>query len=204
MQGSYHKCVEKTYFLILRFELIGYFFCLLISYTNVGTNLTAVGNIGYNQFEVNSFFKMKPNDAGEFRQTAGLVYKELPDITSNIAGTVKNSSVLSALGFRYGVEYWHALTPKLGVQGNAHIFPLITGQTTTNGQAFVPSTSLQAGFLFSYRWSKNLTTLGGYAYRTDKMEYKTAPSTNFPSPAAEKNSVTLKGHYLNLFLEYQL
>lgn len=166
--------------------------------------VSGFGNIGYNQFEVNSFFKMKPNDAGEFRQTAGLVYKELPDVTSNFAGTVKNSSVLSALGFRYGVEYWHALTPKLGVQGNAHIFPLITGQTTTNGQAFVPSTSLQAGFLFSYRWSKNLTTLGGYAYRTDKMEYKTAPSTNFPSPAAEKNSVTLKGHYLNLFLEYQL
>lgn len=166
--------------------------------------VSGFGNVGYNMFEINSFFKIKPNDAGEFRQTAGLVYKELPDVTSNFAGTVKNNSVLSALGFRYGAEYWLAITPKLGLQANAHIFPLIAGQTTTNGQAFVPSTSLQAGFLASYRWSKNLTTLMGYAYRTDKMEYKTAPALNFPAPAAEKNSVTLKGHYLNLFLEYQL
>lgn len=166
--------------------------------------VSGFGDIQYKMLEVNSFFKMKPNDAGEFRQTAGIVYKELPDVTSNFAGTVKNNSVLSAMGFRYGAEYWLAITPKLGLQANAHIFPLITGQTTTNGQAFVPSTSIQAGFLASYRWSKNLTSLIGYAYRTDKMEYKTAPSQNFPTPGAEKNSVTLKGHYLNLFLEYQL
>ncbi|AZZ37700.1 hypothetical protein CIK05_13140 [Bdellovibrio sp. qaytius] len=178
----------------------GYFVALESSTLSV----SGFGNVNYNMFELNSFFKMKPNDAGEFRQTAGLVYKELPDLTSNFAGTVKNNSVLSALGFRYGAEYWLAMTPKLGLQANGHIFPMITGQKTTNGQAFVPSTSIQAGFLVSYRWSKNLTTLGGYAYRTDKMEYKTAPSPNFPSPAAEKNSVTLKGHYLNLFLEYQL
>ncbi|WP_409478065.1 hypothetical protein [Pseudobdellovibrio sp. HCB154] len=162
------------------------------------------GDIKYNMFEVNSFFKMKPNDAGEFRQTAGVVYKELPDLTTNFAGNVRNTSAIAALGLRYGVEYWHAMTPKLGLQANAHIFPLIAGQKTTNGQAFVPSTSVQAGFLISYRWSKNLTTLGGYAYRTDKMEYKTAPTSTFPNPAADKNSATLKGHYLNLFLEYQL
>lgn len=178
----------------------GYFVAVEASTLSV----TGFGDVNYNMFEINSFFKMKPNDSGEFRQTAGLVYKELPDLTSNFAGTVKNNSAISALGFRYGAEYWLAMTPKLGLQANAHIFPLITGQTTTNGQAFVPSTSIQAGFLVSYRWSKNLTTLGGYAYRTDKMEYKTAPSQNFPSPAAEKNSATLKGHYLNLFLEYQL
>lgn len=166
--------------------------------------VSGFGDVNYNMFEVNSFFKMKPNDAGEFRQTAGLVYKELPDVTSNLSGSVKNNSVLSAIGFRYGAEYWLAMTPKLGLQANAHIFPLISGQATTNGQAFIPSTSVQAGFLISYRWSKNLTTLGGYAYRTDKMEYKTAPSQNFSSPAADKNSVTLKGHYFNLFLEYQL
>lgn len=178
----------------------GYFVAVEASTLSV----TGFGDVNYNMFEINSFFKMKPNDSGEFRQTAGLVYKELPDLTSNFAGTVKNNSAISAVGFRYGAEYWLAMTPKLGLQANAHIFPLITGQTTTNGQAFVPSTSIQAGFLVSYRWSKNLTTLGGYAYRTDKMEYKTAPSQNFPSPAAEKNSATLKGHYLNLFLEYQL
>lgn len=162
------------------------------------------GNIKYNMFEVNSFFKMKPNDAGEFRQTAGLIYKELPDLTTNFAGTVKNTSAIAALGLRYGVEYWHAMTPKIGLQANAHIFPLIAGQKTTNGQAFVPSTSIQAGFLMSYRWSKNLTTLGGYAYRSDKMEYKTAPTSVFPNPVADKNSAAIKGHYLNLFLEYQL
>ncbi|MES2801489.1 MAG: hypothetical protein V4654_03270 [Bdellovibrionota bacterium] len=178
----------------------GYFVAAEVSTLSV----TGFGDVNYNMFEVNSFFKMKPNDSGEFRQTAGLVYKELPDLTANFAGTVKNNSVVSAIGFRYGAEYWLAMTPKLGLQANAHIFPLISGQTTTNGQSFVPSTSVQAGFLVSYRWSKNLTMLGGYAYRTDKMEYKTGPSQNFPAPAAEKNSVTLKGHYLNLFLEYQL
>jgi hypothetical protein len=178
----------------------GYF----IAAESSSLNVTGFGDIRYSMFEVNSYFKMKPNDAGEFRQTAGVVYKELPDLTSNFLGTVKNKSSISGLGLRYGIEYWHAMSSKLGLQTNAHVFPLLLGQTTTNGQALVPSVSLQAGFLLSYRWSKNLTTLGGYAYRSDKIEYKTAPSAVFLNPGSGKNSVTLKGHYINLFLEYQL
>lgn len=162
------------------------------------------GNIEYNSLELSSFFKMKPNDAGEFRQTAGVLYKELPDLTLNSMGTFRNSSLLSGLGLRYGVEYWHAMTSKIGVQGNAHVFPLFIKQSTTNGQKLEPTLSYQFGLLMSYRWSKNFTVLGGYAYRFDQVEYRTNPSPRFPNPQSDKNSVSQKGHYVNLFLEYQL
>lgn len=175
-----------------------------VAFENSALEVTGYGEIDYRMLELNSFFKMKPHDAGEFRQIAGIIYKELPDLTFSFSGNFSNYSKISAFGFRYGIEYWHALTPKVGIQANAHIFPLIAGDNTPNGEPFVPTTSVQTGFLLSYRFSKSLTGLGGYAYRTDKMEYKTRPSTFFPEPEAEKNSVTIKGHYFNFVLEYQL
>lgn len=178
----------------------GYF----IAVESSSLNVTGFGDIQYNVFELNSYFKMKPNDAGEFRQTAGLIYKELPDLAVNKARTVKNTSSNAGLGLRYGVEYWHAMTSKVGLQVNAHVFPLLIGQKTTNGQELKPTLSFQAGFLMSYRWSKNLTMLGGYAYRTDRMEYRSQPSAALSKPTSDTNSAILKGHYINLFLEYQL
>lgn len=171
---------------------------------NSTLEVNGFGKVDYRMFEINSFFKMRPNDSGEFRQTAGLVHKELPDLSVNFSGTSRIHSTLSAVGLRYGIEYWQAITPKLGLQANGHIFPLIKGTRTTNGQPFIPSTSIQTGFLVSYRWSKNLTTLGGYAYRVDHMEYKTAPSSIFTNQQSDRNSVDLKGHYFNILLEYQL
>lgn len=161
------------------------------------------GDISYKALELNGIYKIRNGDTGDFRQTFGVVYKELPELLTNFSGTEKSFFNVTALGLHYGVEYWHALNSKYGIQVNAHAFPMLLGQKTTNSQPLVPSLSYQAGFLASYRYSKNLTFLVGYANRLDQLKYKTSTDSIFVTNEAE-NTVQIQGNYLNLFMEYQL
>lgn len=159
--------------------------------------------VNYSTLELNALYKFQSSDATLIRQTLGIVSKELPDVTASFDGSIRNSSNLKALGFRYGAELWYAITPKLGVQINTHVIPLVKKLKTRNDQDIMPTISYQSGFLASYRFSKNFTALFGYAYRAENIEYKTLKQSLL-TPSAEKNAVRVKGHYLNLLLEYQL
>lgn len=161
-------------------------------------------SIRYNAIDFNGVHKFRPNTAGEIRQTLGILYKELPDISNNQAKTQAISEPLSALGIRYGIEYWHAVNSKVGLQVNAQLLPTLYGIKTTNSKALVPSLSYQAGVLGSYRFNKSLTGLVGYAYRLDTMSYKSSANTSTGFNGDDPNRVDIKGHYLNLLVEYQL
>lgn len=160
--------------------------------------------IRYNAVDFNVVHKFRPNTAGEIRQTLGLLYKEIPDISNNLAQNQAISQPLSALGLRYGIEYWHAINSKVGLQVNAQLLPTLLGLKTTNSKPLVPSLSYQAGLLGSYRFTKNFTGLLGYAYRLDTMSYKANANTSTGFTGDSPNRVDVKGHYLNLLVEYQL
>jgi len=160
--------------------------------------------IKYSTLELNSIYKIRPNDYGEFRQTIGVIYKEIPDVGENIQKTKRINSAISGLGVRYGVEYWQAITSKLGLQAHAQFLPTLYGVKTNNSQALNPTISYQAGLLASYRYNKNLTTLLGYAFRVDSGSYKSIPNSQTENLGSDSNEVLLQGHYLNFLLEYQL
>ncbi len=148
--------------------------------------------------ELNAIYRKNTGERSEVRHQIGLFYKELPEVIGNGLGEFETTESISSSGPHYGFEYWYAMTPRLGFQANLHTyFSMFKVKTPTN-EAISPTLSYQLGLMGSYKLSKKITGLMGYAYRKDALAYK---SQRF---AGENNSVELTGHYLNLFLEWAL
>lgn len=133
---------------------------------------------------------------GEFRQQAGLFYKEMPEIIARDLNGIDRIDKIAAAGPHYGFEYWWALSPKLGFQVNGHLYGSLLSVKTPTGNPAVASLSYQAGLLGSYRITERASGLMGYAYRQDSQSYQ--------STSDRTNSVKITGHYFNLFLEWAL
>lgn len=152
--------------------------------------------------EMNAIYKKPVGDRGEARFQIGPYYKELPETVGDIFSGASQDFTISAAGPHLGAEYWYSLTPKFGIQVNAHIYTSLLKVSTPNGEPLTPTLSTQFGFLGSYRFTNSLTGLAGYARREDKLSYKAVPSSsNFASPG-DVNESTIVGNYLNLFAEW--
>ncbi|WP_413558041.1 hypothetical protein [Bdellovibrio sp. HCB209] len=152
--------------------------------------------------EVNAVYKQPIGDRAEIRYQVGGFYKEIPEtIGDPFTGTSENQTI-SALGPHVGAEYWYSLTPKWGLQLNAHLYASVMKVSTPNGQDIDPSMSTQFGILGSYRFTERFTGLFGYARREDRMSYKSVPSdTNFALDGDVNESVVV-GNYINFFAEW--
>ncbi len=163
-----------------------------------GTNLT------FASLEASAIWKKTVGERGEIRAHTGLYYKEIPGTVGNaFAGTTSNE-LIATVGPHLGAEYWHSMTPKLGLQANAHIYISALKVKTPNGQGIDPSISTQFGFLGSWRFNSRFTGLAGYARREDKIRYKAgALNSQFSSSSGSGNNESVvQGDYLNFFAEY--
>lgn len=152
--------------------------------------------------EINGVYRKTLNDRGELRLQMGPYYKELPETVGDpFSGTSEDLKITSA-GPHFGLEYWYSITPKLGLQTNAHLYISLLKISTPNGQDLTPTLSTQFGFLGSYRFTQTFTGLVGYARREEKMSYKTAPGNNSFSENGDINESTIVGNYLNFFAEW--
>ncbi|WP_246845665.1 hypothetical protein [Bdellovibrio sp. ZAP7] len=152
--------------------------------------------------EVNAVYKQPVGDRAELRYQVGAFYKELPEtIGDPFTGTSENQTI-SSVGPHGGVEYWYSLTPKWGIQLNAHLYASVMKVSTPNGQDISPTMSTQFGILGSYRFSERFTGLMGYARREDRMSYKAIPSTTNFALDGDVNESVVVGNYLNFFAEW--
>lgn len=162
----------------------------------------------YASAEFNAVYRQATGDRGEFRAQFGPYYKEMPETIGDPTSQTSVDTTISAAGPHVGAEYWYSLTPKLGLQANAHVYMSLIKMSTPNGEPIDPRMSHQVGFMGSYRFTPNMTGLIGYAMRVDQMAYKvnTAPSSGntagTPINAGDVNESTVTGHYLNLFAEW--
>lgn len=168
-----------------------------------GFNVEGSGNFTFASLELNGIYRFKAGKSGEIRHQLGWFYKELPETIGPKSNSIRETNMLTSMGPHYGFEYWRALTPKLGAQTNLHLYPHLMTVKTPNGQSIVPTLSMQVGILGSYRLKKNMTGLMGYAYKLDRTDYKAKPGSG-TATESDVNSVQVKGHYLNLFLEYEI
>lgn len=146
--------------------------------------------------EMNAVLRNEIGGLGELRQHYGIFYKEIPEIIALNMDEIASISKIASMGPHAGLEYWMAVSPKLGLQVNGHLYPNLLSIQTPNGNPIAPSISYQFGLLGSYRLNRRTTGLLGYAYRKDSQAYK--------ANSGKTNSVDLTGHYLNLFLEWSL
>lgn len=158
-------------------------------------------NLTFASLEANSVWRHAMGDRNELRLQAGMFYKEIPEVLGDPATrTVISYETISFAGPHVAAEYWFSLTPKLGLQLNAHMYMSMMKMKTPNGNGLSPSLSNQFGFLGSYRFSNRFTGLMGYARREDKVKYEANPLRT--SDTGKQNETLLQGHYLNFYAEY--
>jgi hypothetical protein len=170
-----------------------------------GITLDGYGNYTFASSEMSGIYRMHVGERAEIRHFFGGFYKELPELISDNSvsnfGKLKEVNLIKYLGPHYGIEYWWAMNRKLGLQANAHFYYSAMSLKTPNGQAISPSLSYQFGMLGSYRIRPNMTGLMGYAFRKDDARYKSSSTASIQGGV---NSAIIQGHYLNLFLEWEL
>ncbi len=161
------------------------------------------GNYTYGSLEGNVSYQKKLGARGDLKHLLGLSYKELPETIGRNRSTITQTNLLKTIGPHYGIEYWVALTAKLGFQMNFHVYPSLFKVKTSNEQDISPTFSRQLGILGSYKLQSNGTVLLGYAYRQDQVDYKARPGVG-SAVAGDLNSIRISGHYLNLCMEWKL
>lgn len=164
-------------------------------FTSEGKTLT------YNSMEISSVWRKPVGERGELRLQMGGYYKELPGTVGDITTQTITNEAIATAGPHGGIEYWYSMTPKLGLQVNAHGYMSFLKMKTPNGGAIEPTMSTQFGFLGSWRLTPRFTGLMGYARREDKIKYKAGESTKFTN-IGSSNETTVQGDYLNFFAEY--
>lgn len=152
--------------------------------------------------EANAVYRMAVGDRGEARFQVGPYYKELPETVGDPFSGTSQDYTISAVGPHAGAEYWYSITPKFGLQVNAHLYTSLMKISTPNGEPLQPTLSTQFGFLGSYRFTKTFTGLAGYAHREDKLSYKAVPSSSNFAVDGDVNESTIVGNYLNIFAEW--
>lgn len=173
-------------------------------------------NYTYNSFEASAIYRRQLRETDEIRYIGGLALKEIPVLltpaeynakfTAIQNGSTYNQAIskVAALGPKLGVEYWHSLSPKLGIQGNAQAFySLQETSLPPGGESVSPSLSYQMGLMGSYRLSNQWTGLVGVTYREDNFAYTDNYATTANQPAIPTTVTTIiKGYYLSFYTEY--
>lgn len=166
------------------------------------------GNHTYSSVELSGIRRYVEGERGELRLIFGAYYKELPQLIGvpNLANpnapqlTFVQSAVV---GPHVGAEYWYSMTPKLGLQVNAHLYDSLITAHSPNGNNVQPTISYQLGLMGSYRFSNRFTGLMGITHRLDQVQYEAIKSNTSPLQAAgdlDKTKVT--GDYLSFYAEY--
>lgn len=160
------------------------------------------GILGFNDQTI-QFYSLEMNltthyelEQSKFKLLAGANIKQFPSIGSDQSGNLIPKN-LSSYGFHIGIEYWYALTGKLGLQANIHLYELFGTIETPNKEPIQPSLSSQFGIMGAYRITPMTTGYIGYMRKNDQIKYE--PS--YDSISLTDNQIIMSGDYLSLNLE---
>lgn len=155
-------------------------------------------NLTFASLETSAVWKKPVGELGELRLQMGGYYKALPGTIGDISSGTADFKTIASAGPHGGIEYWHSLSAKLGIQFNAHIYLSLFKVETPNDGGIDPTISNQIGFMGSWRFSPKFTGLMGYARREDNIKFRAGPGASTPG----SNETTVTGDYLNFFAEY--
>lgn len=170
--------------------------------------------------EFSAIRRQEISDRGEVRYHVGIFAKEFPALYTTAASAQitptdpsdveKSYGKGGVVGPHVGAEYWYSMTPKLGLQANAHLYFPMMGLEFPNGGKISSGADFNysVGFLGSYRYSRKLTGLVGINYRQESYTYSDssdAAGWNSGVLFGKSNSnvkTSIDGVYLNLMAEY--
>lgn len=156
----------------------------------------------YSGLEVNGIYRRAVGTKGEFRALSGPYYRELPETMADSYLYSTQDNKVSVAGLHAGAEYWYSFNPKVGLQVNYHMYLPVAKIDTPNGKDIGHELSTSLGFMGSYRWNKSTTLLGGYTFKEENFSYKSTTGSSSYADENSENSSTIKGHYVNLYVEW--
>ncbi|WP_413288495.1 hypothetical protein [Bdellovibrio sp. HCB337] len=162
-------------------------------------------NHTYASVELSAISRHVLGERGEGRLSAGLYYKEFPQLfgTPSTTGDDTVDFFQSAVaGPHVGAEYWHSLTPKLGFQVNSHIYYSLLTMKSPNGNNAEPRISYQLGLMGSYRFNNRFTGLMGLTTRMDQIAYKAKKTGAAGEGPGTYDESRITGQYLSFYAEY--
>lgn len=173
--------------------------------------IAAGKNYTFASMEFSSIHRRRIQDADELRTIGGIYFKELPVLLtpedllqkSVDANFEASPAKVTAIGPVAGLEYWHSLSPKLGIQLNSYLYySLMKVGLPNGGQSLTPQLSTQLGLMGSYRVSNKFTGLTGITYRADKLSYSDDYGSRVGNASIPTQiDVTISGLYLHFFAE---
>lgn len=164
-------------------------------------------NYRYSSLEIQAVWRRYIFDITQLRYFVGGFARETPEAKGLSSDSVTVSNVAQA-GPQFGIQLWHPLNYIYGIQLNYKYGLGLLKLYTPNNKGIGKSSFYEIGVLGSYRMHDDVTGFVGYAYRDHSVTYKAKPyddgedANNFADPGDE-NSLTLSGHYLNLYLEWE-
>jgi len=166
-----------------------------------GTNRT------YSSIELSGMSRHVLGVRGEGRLSAGLYYKEFPQLFGTPSATTTTKALVNffqsaSMGPHFGGEYWHSLTPKIGFQVNSHIYYSLLTMKSPNGNPVEPRISYQLGLMGSYRVNNRFTGLMGLTLRMDQIAYKAKKTGAAGEGTGDFDESRITGQYLSFYAEY--
>ncbi|MEY4616617.1 MAG: hypothetical protein RJB66_1577 [Pseudomonadota bacterium] len=168
----------------------------------IGGILLAGKNTLLTSAETSVLYRQPFGEVNQLRLSLGYQFKEIPQavaVTSESTG--EKSLAISKIRFagpKIGLEYWRGIDRKLGLQLHAGLTELGQG-TTAAGVKLTSGKSVSVGALASYRFTKEMTWLGGYTFTSDDVR---SPGYNSATLKSGFNQTQLTAHYLHFMVEY--
>lgn len=171
-------------------------------------------NPTYMSMEASGMYRWNVNETNEIRSYFGLYRKDIPhsvpqDIESSTWDTSKSQiSYIGSTGVHLGAEYWFSMTPKLGLQLNAHYYQnLSVHRKPEYASSATVAPTLMYGVMGSYRLRKNFTGLMGLTFKNESTTYLTSKTVTLSGTSqviTEGTGVSnrINGTYLSFFAEY--
>ena len=152
-------------------------------------------------FEAHVTRKLEFGQGGLLLFGTGFYSKELPVVKGSPVDGFEGVGKTRTLGPHAGFTYWTPISARFGVQANARAYYSFMGGGPS-GEKARSSLSYQYGVLGSYRLNKAWMGYIGYAYRIDDAQWAAKGGTTSFAEPGQVNQVTIKGHYLNLILDF--
>lgn len=167
--------------------------------------------------EVSAIRQKQLSDRADIRYHMGIFTKEFPALWTTSSSALANFGNFNNVNRNYGkgnvagphvgAEYWYSITPKLGLQTNAHLYlPMLGIEFPNGGKLGGTDPNISVGVLGSYRYSNKLTGLIGVNYRLESYQYTDSrDSSSWLGVSSNSNDsvvTEMNGIYINFMAEY--
>ncbi len=170
---------------------------LLATYTYSGLHVNGFENFFWNDWGLLYGKRYLPNEQTRIRWWFGAEYAQTPEVLYSSVSSAISFSRISTVGPEARAAYLYAFNKKWGAHVDASAYYGLASIGTPNGLSAQPGLSYSFGLLATYKLSRMVTSMFGYAYQIENAAYTSTYDNHI-------NTVQLGGSFFSFALEFGL